>query len=244
MFPFRFDWNEEDKKSIYETFNEVDFSQYLGAKWSKIEFNPKQNNDHYNQLSYFTTYAQDILWEYPSKKNKRLTYSFERTIDDDNFIIKIKTSNNNEHTTYNLKLTKITLHLFFSGVAVLSIHVNNSTYNNFSDILNINDFGRRIYPQFIGENGVDDTKNTFLVDKITLNSVEENFENLDRSKITIGKHITALLGNAFSQTKNKKNSFYLEPLLDDRMFVMSWYGNNVHEPRAHEVISRQVYELV
>ena len=35
-----------------------------------------------------------------------------------------------------------------------------------------------------------------------------------------------LLGDSFSQDKKSQNKFYIQPILDDRMFVVGWYGND------------------
>jgi hypothetical protein len=34
-----------------------------------------------------------------------------------------------------------------------------------------------------------------------------------------------LLGKAFTQKRNERDSFYIQPILDDRMFVVSWFGH-------------------
>jgi len=59
----------------------------------------------------------------------------------------------------NLKLDGIALRHFKNDVGILSFHLINDRYDNFDDILNINDFGRRLFPQFLGDGLVEATKN-------------------------------------------------------------------------------------
>lgn len=61
-------------------------------------------------------------------------------------------------------------------MGVLTIGLNNKNYPDFNDVLLINDFGRRIYPQFISEPESDDpgdslrkVKNCFFCDAVKLN---------------------------------------------------------------------------
>jgi len=41
----------------------------------------------------------------------------------------------------------------------------------------------------------------------------------------LAKYIVDILGESFSTDKLKKESHHIQPIIDDRMFVLSWYGN-------------------
>lgn len=128
---------------------------------------------------------------------------------------------------YSLTISGIALRIFKTGVGILSFHLENFEYNNLSDILKINDFGRRIYPQF---KPINDTKSNFLADKLILKSSNENITEIqetfqkDKEKY-ISNTIMELLGKKFT-FENEKNKIPIRPLIDDRMFTLCWYGNN------------------
>lgn len=50
---------------------------------------------------------------------------------------------------FSLNVSKIYLNLYENGIAVLGFFLDNKNYDQPTDILKINDFGRRIYPQFL-----------------------------------------------------------------------------------------------
>ena len=119
----------------------------------------------------------------------------------------------------------MTLDFFFTGIAILSIEVENINDKEYEDILNINEFGRRVYPPFLDKKvGIEKPKELFLADKITIDGFSETFENYPKKYMT-GHHIMGVLGENFKEYKDA-NSFFIEPLLDDRMFLLSWYGED------------------
>ena len=65
--------------------------------------------------------------------------------------------------------------------------------------------------------------------------------------IKIGDHVMKLLGETlFTQSLADREKFYIQPIVDDRMFVMSWYGNDaIAEKFKHSYrFSNSWYEYV
>ena len=246
MFPFRFDWNEEgfenefafyQKHSIEERLkhsnknkNEqgcFDFKNWKSSKFNLKKALEKHNDLIYNEYAYFYDYARDAIYNLNESDTISCDYIRKGLSDTAKFIIHIK----GREEPYTLDLTQISLKAFATGVAILSIQLENYRYPDFKDILKINDFGRRIYPQFIYEGNTERTKKQFLADKVIIEGLEdkkiiENFEFQPNSDIAIGSHITTLLGASFTQNKAETQKYYIQPILDDRMFVISWYGKN------------------
>jgi hypothetical protein len=201
--------------------------------WKYEEFNIKDEQKHllYNDFGFFYDYARDSLFN--NKKNSfdtnEISYFYRKNQEiysSKSYKINILTNQGNK--TYDLEIEDITLRVFATGVAILSIELNNKKYEKFEDILKINEYGRRVYPQFIGINGICDTKNNFLANYIKIGDDEpEDFSSQTFEDIQIGNHIMQVLGgNTFTQIREIKDKFYIQPSLDDRMFVISWYGNN------------------
>ncbi len=99
----------------------------------------------------------------------------------------------------------------------------------------INDFGRRIYPQFLGNEFTKDTKGVMLSNCISLDlqndeTIKEDFtrfDNLDEikenAKNLLPKFISKLIEDNFKKIDNKTT---IRPIIDDRMFVISQYMND------------------
>jgi hypothetical protein len=122
------------------------------------------------------------------------------------------------------------LRVFNTGVAILALNLKNTSYFKASDILAINDFGRRIYPAFLGEHFLKEPKDALLAKKISLELqgeknviIEEDFcafyslRNIQEKFLP--SFIKELIEPNFKITT-------LRPIIDDRMFVLSQYHND------------------
>lgn len=156
---------------------------------------------------------------------------------------------------YVLNVDSILLHLYNNGVGVISFHLNNRSEEQSSpqDILNINQFGRRVYPPFFAvepdtvgtpyqynpggfEQGLRTVKGMELANKISLGpeGLFDDFarytfeENLKEQLFIIPRFISGLFPgiNLTHYKQTEEAGIHLSPILDDRMFVVCWYGNN------------------
>lgn len=233
MFPFRFDKITKvitDKHQFYkdESFdNRVKIDEELKSslKANKLEYQKFEvkNGRDYNELVYFHDFVKDTLFNTQDFDKNATSYYFEKELNQDaKYEIKIKDKN-----LYILNLEGVNLRLFDTGVGILSFEVENYKYKEFEDILKINEYGRRIYPQFLEyDYCVNRTKNAFLADYIKVNGIKEDFSQ-EYKKIEIAKFILDILGeNSFTTNKSKVGSNFIQPIIDDRMFVLSWYGND------------------
>lgn len=238
MFPFRFDWNEDGFEKEYDFYKSQDINKRVTLEklnlqltdngWAYREFKIDGKNKHllYNEFTYFYDYARDSIYNSFENFSKDAisNYYMKDELKGEIFELKIKA----KEEPYKLTIKKVTLRVFNTGIAILSLELENNTYKNFKDILRINDFGRRVYPQYIGEgDDLSSIKKSFLAESIKIGTIEEDFQKQDFTDTTIGEHIMELLGkNVFSQKKNKSKRYYIQPSLDDRMFVLSWYAND------------------
>lgn len=244
MFPFRFDKlikSVDDKHAFYKDtlFNKrVKIDNTFKTSLEKDGWNYKSHTIDtpfdYNEFAYFHDFARDTLFNSRNFEENATSYYFNKTIvKDDIFKITIK-----DDKCYRLNLTGISLRIFDTGVGVLSIELENreDSQKELDDILKINEFGRRVYPQFLSTEGgttlTDKTKKTFLADKIeiTINSKKffENFYyNTVPKNIKIADYILDLLGrNTFTSQWSDIGKNVIQPSIDDRMFTLCWYGND------------------
>ena len=190
--------------------------------WNPKTFNPKLTGLNYSEYAYLHGYVRDALYQIRQDVKWISKYyelkGFNQT-DTISYFIRGKKE------PYILGIDNISLRIFETGVGILSFSLLNDHYDKIEDILIINDFGRRVYPEFFPENGdIKVVKDKFLPDKVVLNfsgrsPIEEDFSCLkdaisDDGKIRIGDHITKLL-----------EGIEFIPIIDDRMFTICWYGS-------------------
>lgn len=247
MFPFRWDISEENKNldelSFGERVNLNKFDEMLDKnKWKeKYWDNYFEENEvlAYNEYAYFYENVRDIIYgKKDNKNNKQINLYYEYKHDDNSKYI-IQTLKNK----YELIIEKISLKIYRTGIGILSYHLENYSASKKEDVLKINDYGRRIYSQFLP---LEKTKKSFLANelKIEINGqifAEESFndcKNIKENKnisVKISETIMKLLGDNFTCDKTcDKEKIFITPVIDDRMYVVSWYGNEKVEQKNHK----------
>jgi len=215
-----------------ENLPEIDESHWI-HKTFRLD-----SKENYNEYIYFHPFVRDILYEIPTDargENDSVSRYYEYEKERGDYIIEV------QEKTYTLDLDGIALRLFKNGVGILSFHLKNTRYRIFEDLLKINDFGRRIFPQFLGNGLVAGTKNSLLAESLTLafegeEPIRECFDryaSLDKIEkipnrgIRLPNFIERLLGEAFGPEQSKK----IEPIIDDRMFTLCHYMNDAVSQR-------------
>ena len=220
----KFQKNEKDELYSYHTFMlPFTFDGEFNEKenWQYKPFEIKEQRD-YNEYIYFYKHVQDAIYNKDDeKKEKWISKYYEYKKQKGTYTINCKKG------VFDLELDGLSLRVFSTNVAILSFNLKNTKYNSVDDILAINDFGRRIYPQFLGKSFTCDTKNVILAKSITLaledQIFEEDFtrfdqlENLKDTKL-LPNFIEHLIKDNFTNT--------IRPIIDDRMFVISQYKND------------------
>ena len=179
------------------------------------------SNEKYSESVYYYDYVNEALFNKEQFDKQDISWNFVKRFHKGKLSFKIYGSNE-----YALEIVQVSLRIFFSGVAILVIEAKNCKFAISEDILKINEYARRVYPQFLPLEGA---KGSFLPDWITIEldegSITEDFQEYKTPKMyKIGKHILWMLGGNFATTI-QKDSFFIQPILDDRMFVVSWYWN-------------------
>jgi len=242
VFPFKWDFKPKRK-----SLDDIDFSKRTSiedfhkilpsSEWKEINFKIKSSSD-FNEYNYFYDFARKALSL--DKNDSIILKKYEYILKpNSNPIYKIKTFDSPK--PYELKIEKILLTTYFTGVGVLSFHLNNYRYSKLQDILLINEFGRRIYPQFLAKNNEGLTKNAkkaFLADMLEIIidpektfkedfSSFDNIDNVNRNPNMIPNTIMGLLGNRFhtGSLEEKEDRIIISPILDDRMFVLCWLAD-------------------
>jgi len=233
MFPFRIE--KFDFLKVFNTFKE--------SGWIYKPYNPSESGENYSEYFYFHSYIRDALFEkrkekeilelLKEKQSGVISCYFERCPGKDaKMTIHVKGVK-----SYNLEINHLSLRIFETGIGIVSIELFNYEHEDMRDVLIINDFGRRLYPQFLAEEnngGIDVPKDKFFAERIEFicKDIKSDecflFENYCKDDLQIAEYMRKLLWGEESP------SYKLIPVIDDRMFTVCWYGSNCRSKKLAE----------
>lgn len=255
VFPFKWDYLSSGQSILETRFSErtsaSQFSQALKEMpWEESPFKigiDKADQYHtFNEYNYFYGYARDALAlslnEQQTKQRYRYKFPDKQTVPK----YKITVENGKEVPyVYALDIEDIILTSYDIGVGYIAFFLANHETESKEDVLRINDYGRRIYPQFLGSSEskeylpTDAPKDSFLASEISISGlgieIAENFSYYDSAASLQGEpyklpaHISKLLGSQFkvgtreSKQRYSRSYILLNPLIDDRMFTHCIY---------------------
>lgn len=295
MLPFKWTPKERDGFISHEEFDEVVEHYLKSDDWTSESFNLDRVVD-YNEFHYFYDYVREALYDYvegsyPKNQHEKENKKFIRHLSyskaaggkyyiqtpipaaqrDSKFPHDDGRTDPAFRKTYELEIDSVLLHLYYTGVGVLSFHLHNRRADQAApdDILYINQYGRRVFPPFYRVShwkaghqvGFDSEDFTILgrphggeiAYEIGLQlpgtneRITEKWEDSpksmlrDESTLTfrLAAFIEPFLGKLYAypqpndprekigKTKEPLDpgNYKIQSVLDDRMFVVCWYGN-------------------
>ncbi|KGN96601.1 hypothetical protein HQ39_00645 [Porphyromonas sp. COT-108 OH2963] len=247
IFPFQWDYIDhpsgKKKNTSYGKRTDLDAFDRLFTKVSPLKrryFEIGLSAEHYSEYVYFHPFARKAL--YGTKENRSI-YFYELEVDGGRYCIDINTGSLS--VTYELRLESVSLHAFNTGVGVISFSLYNDKYVEEEDILRINDFGRRLYPQFMASDDRLKAKTTFLANSISGSigdmSFYDDFSQFeqpinhtdiflppDHIRQVFGYKPTDKLGDdrckfVFRNSDEETGRIRISPVMDDRMYFLSCF---------------------
>ena len=142
LFPFRWRLASNSKS---------DFSTEIEANenWKKYLENEDRPIDFYNNAAFFSERIRPAVFEGFNFADRKIVKNYIYDTKGKKYLFKIKLRDN---VNYELNLMKIRLNVYSSGVGVLSLHMSNTKFSKPEDVLRINDYGRRVFLQFLAQN--------------------------------------------------------------------------------------------
>lgn len=242
-FPFRWSLPSSANCLLSEQIDlnqipESDYSMWervqLDTTESKMQLTEAQLKDArelFGERQYFFDFVHPILYDMKGTRNP-LIHHYERREPKSrevSYQIQVKDQ------TYSLKLDAMNLNLYSTGVGILAFFLANERedQSNESAVLAINQFGRRIMPPHSGEfNPENRTMIASSIKILGLNGIAGNYEDsFDYEERGSGnkrglnsvleppRFIKSLINDLFPDLD-------IVPIIDDRMLVNCWYGNN------------------
>ncbi len=222
MFPFRWKIADLDNRPFSEQIdlNSIQYAQ--SPNWDRISTSPtndKETDNLYNERNYFYEFVHPAL--YDDGTDSTLIRHFERREPKHDKEVTYRIICGKDHTEYILDVQSINLNLYSSGVGVLSIYLYNNRYPNIQDILSINQYGRRVFPAFINDVNI----RTELAHNIGFEGLNGVYTE-DFSKYTNTVKSNTPASFIPKMVHEVAENIELQPVIDDRMFVLCWYKND------------------
>lgn len=222
MFPFQWSIEGFEVKTFSEQIDlgKIKYSDFSNWKREILPSNNQELNDMYNERNYFYEFIHEAL--YDNGSNGSLIRHYERNEPKHGEVVyKITCAGEQE---YELNVKAINLNLYSTGVGVLSFFMENRKYADADAVLNINQYGRRVFPPFIK-----DVEARSLIAKklefIGLHGRETGYhEDFNRYSNKIASNTPATF--ITEMICEVATNIQLKPVIDDRMFVLSWYKND------------------
>lgn len=229
---------------------------YFNEPTRKLIFPQKEVQDatvhsfcfDFGKLIQKTGDAQESDWlKSPKDERNPVRYIIEKDIY--RYNPKTKKDEISEHFHASLPVNGIRLKLFTTGVGIIVFELENYTCPDEKLINRINEFGRRVFAPYLDP----DNRCSVCADEISLvypkgkvaarisgRAPEKN------SDVRVMEPILFLLrGEEYSATTNpspSKKEFYIEPIIDDRMFVAcAWNSDTFVKEMSEQVEGEYAY---
>lgn len=201
--------------------------------------NKQEADDLYNEKNYYYEFVHSVL--YDENKADAIIKHYERKEPKSSRVYyKIKKKGGKE---YVLRVESINLNFYSTGIGTLSFYLLNDSeiQKSLQDILNINQYGRRIFPPFIAD--IDPVKGySEIAEYISIEGLRkgetyywEDFKGYTPADVwKSARFIKQLIDDLGIVLK-------INPIIDDRMFVVCWYGNNELSQKIAEESSQDKF---
>jgi hypothetical protein len=230
LFPFQWDVKDPNVTTFSKRYQLNNLKPKPGGYWQN--YPQPESNDYqtelYNEKNFFYKFVHTAMYDdndsagYPAVKHYERQEAYNTDLI---YEIGIRAT---RQSIYKLHLKSIGLDIFSTGTGVLIFYLENNDYPDFDDVRRINQYGRRIFPPFLGKkNHVEEPKKYELADYIAINGLmgepQRYHEDYTRFKHSepwgTARFIDSLISDFCDDIK-------FEPVVDDRMFTMCWYFNN------------------
>lgn len=237
IFMFPFQWKirgmENEILSKQINFDSIRFAE--DVNWERVisPTDEKERQDLYNERNYYYKFVHDALYDNGRPQNN-LVRHFERKEPKHG---EVKYCIACAGKTYELDVDAININLYSTGVGALSFYLKNEQYPLLEDVLKINQFGRRVYPPFyyvIKSRSEIANSISFKGLNGREKGYREDFENYDVTRDNLpSAMITGMI-------REVATNISVEPVVDDRMYVVSWYKNDEWVHRLCDV-KREIF---
>ena len=247
LFPFEWNYRRPTGPLLEDQTDLQRLEQLMSAPGSAWErrgaWTAPSSLLQFNEVAYFYDFVRPVLYDTGKPDSFQRHYYYRLPGPPDAAEYRIEVPSGRE---YKLKIDDIVVSYYDTGVGVLAFHLYNKEVDQSApeDILAINAFGRRIYPPYFGSNTGLLGQQAFFDDADWEKGLQRTLEAKQMAQsIAILADGKVLAHEDFSSWLRDQNlnrepdlvrhllpaaillELELQPVLDDRMFTVCWYGN-------------------
>ncbi len=219
VFYFPFIWKNK-KKENWDEFAQFIQNKYWERNQTVLNNDSTESRNLYDEANFFYKFIHPVLYDFSNNNsfgNPHILHLERKEPKEQRCQYRIIVNGQ----IYTLDLRHINLNFYRTGVGMLSFFLENRKYPEFSDILKINQYGRRIFPPFFGD--IHASTREQLAEKIEIiglnNNMSEDFKNYRCHETWKPAAFIEQLITDYTPDIN------IDPVIDDRMFVTCWYQN-------------------
>lgn len=253
-FPFKWELPGEEQKTFSEQIDleHVPINEY--SSWERAQYdslkkytpaegeNTTEREELFGELQYYFNFVHPVLYDIKGVENPIIFHFERREPQEKNVEYRIVVGDKE----YVLKVDAINLNLYATGVGLLSFFLanNEDSQKDESSVRDINQFGRRIMPPHKGEfeSGGRSLLSKAIIIKGLNGDPSKYMDNFNYKVFTNGQVSEFGLSDVWKPAvfidnliKDLSSEMKVTPVIDDRMLVNCWYGNNK--------LSKQVAEM-
>ncbi len=244
-FPFKWDFPENEEKTLTGQTDLQQIQVDATSMWTRVQYDKneevrladekelQERKELFGELQYYFEFVHPVLYDIKGKENP-IIYHFERREPKQG---KVEYRIAVRDKEYILRVDAIDLNLYATGVGILSFYLANEREDqkDESSVRDINQFGRRIMPPHSGEFEVE--SRSLISKSISITGLfggdslyTDSFDYSSGASVAPDKRglndiwrparfIENLVADLMPEMK-------VVPVIDDRMLVNCWYGND------------------
>ena len=248
-FPFKWEIPGEEKKLFSEQVDLEHIPVSKNSMWKRVQIDDckrctsvtKEQEELFGERQYYFDFVHPVLYDIKGMENS-IIHHYERREPKEGiveYVIEVGTK------TYILRLDALNVNLYSTGVGVMSFFLSNEieSQSDENSIRDINQFGRRIMPPHSGEF---DYRN-LLAKSIAIKGLHEDSRYIDTFDYIREQghptqrgfeHVWEPAVFIKSLIEDLSSSLKVTPVIDDRMLVNCWYGNDEFSEEIKKTDSR------
>lgn len=230
VFFFPFKWKLDNSKSgIFTDLTDLDSIEYCSPScWERVQkaMTEEDATIMYNEKNYFYKFVHPILYD-EVNNDRQLIRHFERKelkFQNSNVYYNIKIRS--RALPYRLRVDAMNLNVYDTGMGLLSFYLLNEdeSQSHPEDILAINQYGRRLMPPFYADIEYrGETAEYLNIEGLYSSKGHKYHEDFNSYTPSYSWHVASFVQELIDDLAS---NISIEPIIDDRMFVLSWYKNN------------------
>ena len=248
-FPFKWELHGDEDKLFTEQIDLERIPLNTHSFWERMQYDPdekispmdasiiQEKKELFGELQYYFDFVHPVLYDKKGEKNP-IIFHFERKEPKGRNVeyhITVRDKEKKTDKKYQLQVDAINLNLYSTGVGILSFYLANRKENQKDEttVRDINQFGRRIMPPHSGEFTPDERG--MLAKSIVITGLEgdayryQDFFDYKTDAQGDERGLTHTWKPAIfidSLIKDLSLKMKVTPVIDDRMLVNCWYGND------------------